>query len=193
MTYKSPINYRPTPAHIPSEAFTVSGGFALLAEAPPDPVQYPIIVTVAGNPRTRVDVTPTAGQYRILTQTLPGPAVEWLSVLQFHASDEGLSGIADYYGAGTILSSQFFDMLVAFLTPLVVASQVSLPPPTMAQSERGRRGDVAFLEDGSGFFSDGAAWVPFVGGGVAGSFGSLTLGMVFGLALDARLKLGFQL
>lgn len=189
MSYLPPVNFRATPVRVGSpEAFTVSGGFALLAEAPADPASYGTIINIAGNVRNRVDVAPSAGQYRILTQTVTGsdllPHLEYLPVLQFHSSDEGLAGTADYYATGTILTAQFFAMLLAFLTPLTgVANTGNLPAATMDPSERGRPGDVAFLADGSGYFSDGSSWLPFASGATPGS--SFSLGQIMGMALDS--------
>jgi hypothetical protein len=189
--YKAPVNFRATPQQVGSpESFTVTGGLALLAEAPANPAVYAMTVTIGGIARTRVDVAPAAGQYRVLTQTVLGPDaqphLEYLPVLQFHVADEDATGLVDYFGTGTILTAQFFAVLIAFLTPLVGADSTDeLPTPTMNQARRGRLGDVAFLADGSAYFSDGAAWVAFGAAGSAPPTGRLTLAQVIGDALDA--------
>lgn len=188
MAFKSPQNFRASPVQITGEAIVVSGGVALLAEAPADPNSFATTITIAGAPRTLVTGTPQAGQYSILTQTVIGadqqPHLEYLPVLQFNGSDEGLAGLATYFGTGTILSAQFFAMLLAFLTPLTGMVNVSLlPTPTLDTTQRGRPGDVAFLLDGSAYFSDGGTWQPFASGVPPST--SMSVAATMAQALDA--------
>lgn len=190
--FKLPVNYRAAAVHLPPESFTVSGGSALLAEAPIDPAQASIAIYVAGSPRQRVEHDPAPGEYRLVMQTVYGPDgephVTPLPLLQFHASDEGLSGLADYYGSGTVLTAQFFAMLMAFLTPITgVANEAALAdlyPPTSDPTRRGRIGDIAFTADGSGYFSNGEKWTPFSLSGQMRA-GSFSIAHAIALAFDA--------
>lgn len=192
-TYRPPVNYRGAAVHISApESFTIEGGVALLSEAPADPTDgtTPVIVTVGGNPRTRVTTAPGAGEFRVMTQTVIGangqPYVEHLPLLQFNAADEGLSGTADYYQTGTVFTAEWFASLIAFLTPLIGASTVGdLPTPTMDLTRRGRRGDLAILSDSSMYYSDGSAW-NYISGQVQGTVaGATTLAAAMQMAFDA--------
>jgi hypothetical protein len=165
--WKSPQNYRSAPSPVTAEPFEIVGTVGLIAEAPADPAVFPVTVTVGGNARTRVTGTPSAGQYRIQTQIVMGadgaPHTEWLPILEFHSSDAGLSGTATYYRTGTVLTDAFFDLLRWFLTPLTgLASESALAaayPATTDVTKRGRPGEIAFIADGSAFYSDGSSWV----------------------------------
>ena len=71
MAFKPPVNFRATASRVVApEAFTVSGGVGLLAEAPADPSlpSFPMVVTVNSVLYTRVTGTPAANQYRVKTQ-----------------------------------------------------------------------------------------------------------------------------
>lgn len=160
--YKPPVNFRAVPSRT-VEAFDISGGFALLAEAPADPTNgaTPLVVTVNGFARSRAPGVPGVGEYRVLTQAVIGADgqshTEWLPVLQFNAADEGQSGSADYYRTGTVLTAEWYAALLAFVTPLVVNTEPELPAPTMDATLRGRPGDTAYV-GGAIYFSDGLVW-----------------------------------
>jgi hypothetical protein len=166
--WKTPVNWRGTPSPVMAEPFEIVGGVALIAEAPADPANpaYPITVTVGGNPRTRVTGAVHAGEYKILSQTVIGadgnPHLEYLPVLQFNATDNGLSGAATYYRSGTVLTEQFFDLLRWFLTPITgvadLSALTSLYPPTSDVTKRGRPGDMAITTGRALYVSDGTTW-----------------------------------
>ena len=155
--YRPPVNFRGSGVRTPSpEAISVSGGVALLSEAPADPlnVSTPMVVTIGGNARTLVQGAPGVGEYRVLTQNVMGADgqvhAELLPLLQLNAADEGLTGTADYYRTGSILTAEWVASLIAFLTPLVgYASVGALPAPTTDATKRGRAGDLALLADSS--------------------------------------------
>ncbi len=163
--YKPPANFRLTASRTPSpEPIEIVGGLALLAEAPADPTNpsYPMSVVVNGTPRTRVLGTPGAGEYRVMAQSVLGADgrqyAEYLAVLEFHASDDGQTGTADYWRAGTVLTGEWYAALIEFLTPMYGVTPADLPAATTDVTRRGRPGDVAYLTDGSIVWSDGYQW-----------------------------------
>ncbi len=160
-------------AEVTSDLTTRGTGIALLAEAPADPSLplYPMAVTVDGVPYTRVvgQGAPAAGQYRVKTQTIIGadgqPHLEHLPVLEFLEADIGKTGSVDYYATGTVLTTELFAALIEFLSPLVNVGSIPLLQSTYpAGSAEGRAGRLAFLADGSCYFSDGAVWRRYVSG-----------------------------
>lgn len=164
--WKPVVDARSAASRTPSpEAFVIQSGWALLAEAPADPSDptTPMVVTVGGNPRTRVTGPPAAGQYRVREAWTP-VGNEWLGELEFNAADEGLSGTCDYYRTGTIVTAKRWESLIAFCTPIIgYADSTSLAaavPPSMDMSADGRPGRIAFCLDLSGWWSDGASWQP---------------------------------
>lgn len=187
--YKLPVNYH-APSTIAGEVINVDAtGFAILAEAPADPATYPMTVTIGGSSRTRVTGVPGVGQYRVLTQTIYGADgqahLEYLPVLQFSSADNNTVGAATYSGTGTIITSQFFGMLVAFLTPLIGYSDSgSLPTATTDPTKRGRPGDLAMLADASMWCSDGTMWNQVASGSYGQPRGALTLAHVLAVAQD---------
>lgn len=168
--YRAPVNYRSSPARVGTpEGIAISGGIAMLSESPADPANpaTPVVVVVNGTPRTRVTGAPAAGQYRIRSQIVIGvnglPRTEYLPILDFHASDEGLSGTVDYYAVGTVLTSEWVDALMSLLTPLTGIATApalqSLYPATTNLYAPGRPGRIAFLSDNSMYYSNGVQWI----------------------------------
>lgn len=179
------------PVHTPApEAFVVGDdGVALLEEAPHDPtdVSTPMVVTVGGLSRERVTGTPSAGQYRVKRGLTPN-GWEWLPELEFHASDIGASGTADYYAFGTIVTARRWVSFMGHLMPLSgYADQAALEAavaPSSSLDAIGWAGRFARTADGNWYYSTGTQWVPFGGGSPAWS-GSLTDGAVAGSTQDA--------
>ena len=173
MAWKPPVNYRTSAVVTPTpEAFEIGAdGVALLAEAPADPsnVATPMTVTVGGNARTRVTGSPAAGQYRVKTQSVIyadlAAHTEYLPLLEFHSSDAGLSGTCSYYRTGTVVTTEFYQSMIAFLRPLTgYASSATLPAPTTDPTQRGCPGDMAFTTGGQLYYSDGTQWFAVAGG-----------------------------
>jgi hypothetical protein len=167
LPYKNPANYRGAPSRVPTpEAISISGGLALLSEAPADPAAYAVTVVVNGGARTRVLTTPAAGQYRIQSQTIikaNGQATtEWLPLLEFHSSDEGLTGTVDYYRVGTVLTAEWVESMMWLLSPITGVASISALqstyPATSVMTAPGRPGRVAFLTDDSMYYSNGSQW-----------------------------------
>ncbi len=180
--YKPPVNYRATPVSVSNEPIEVEttpdGTYGVIAETPHyDLLTYPMTVTVGGVSRARVAGSPAAGQYRILSTTVYGsdgqPHTEYLPVLEFHSSDNGLAGAVSYYRTGTVLTAQYLRMLRAFVQPICgYASFGALGAAYPAQSDpdiRGHDGDWALLTDGTMAAVINGSWAIMVGGGAGGS------------------------
>lgn len=190
-SYKPPQNYRSAASRTPTpEPFSVVNGVALLAEAPADPGDgsTPMVVTVGGQPRTRVTTTPNAGEFMVRTATSP-QGTAFLPVLEFNAADEGLDGTCDYYRTGTVYTSEWFGFFLSFLRPIVgLASLDALQaayPASSDYTQPGYPGRQAFLSDQTAWFSDGVAWRQLSGNAQAIIAVDALMAAQFGSAYDA--------
>jgi len=155
------------------EGDAISGAFvASLTEAPADPTQpaTPMVVTIGGAPRTRVDGAPAAGQFRVWTAIIGG-ATEWLPVLEFHSSDAGQNPSVDYYRGGSVYHRLWMERLREYARPLMYGSLAALQgshPATADAWTRGGPADLAIVA-GALYYSDGAAWQLLSGGSPVGA------------------------
>jgi hypothetical protein len=130
-----------------------------------------MVVVVGGTTLSRTANAPGANEYRVRTQTVIGvvgtPLTDWLPILEFNASRNGQTGTVDYYAVGTRLTVEFVESLMDLLTPLVGVLDLSTLETTYAASSSltapGRPGRIAFLQDGTMFYSDGIDWVEVAG------------------------------